>query len=64
MKRTWAEINLDILKNNAENIRKITNPKSKIMAVVKADAYGHGYRECCRALLDGGVDCFAVALTD
>ena len=64
MKRTWAEINLDNLKKNAENIRSITKPDAKIMAVVKADAYGHGYRECCRALLKSGVDSFAVAMTD
>ena len=61
MERTWAEINLDTLKSNIENIRKITDPKAKIMAVVKADAYGHGYLECCRTLLDGGADSFAVA---
>ena len=34
MKRTWAEINLDTLKRNAENIRKITSPDAKVMAVV------------------------------
>ena len=61
MNRTWAEINIDNLKNNAENIRSITRPGAKIMAVVKADAYGHGYRECCRVLLKSGVDSFAVA---
>ncbi len=62
MNRTWAEINIDALKYNASNIRKITNPAAKLMAVVKADAYGHGYREYCRALLESGVDCFAVAM--
>lgn len=62
MNRTWAEINIDALKFNVKNIRKITEPNAKIMAVVKADAYGHGYREYCRALLKYGVDCFAVAM--
>ena len=62
MKRTWAEIDIDALRFNVENIRKITNPNAKIMAVVKADAYGHGYRECCEVLLSCGVDCFAVAM--
>lgn len=61
MERTWAEIDLDALKSNIQNIRKITDPKAKIMAVVKADAYGHGYLECCHTLLEGGADCFAVA---
>ena len=62
MNRTWAEINIDALKYNAENIRKITNRKAKLMAVVKADAYGHGYKRCCKALLECGVDCFSVAM--
>lgn len=61
MERTWAEINLDNLKFNIENIRRITNPKAKVMAVVKADAYGHGYLECCRTLLKNGADCLCVA---
>ena len=64
MNRTWAEINIDALKSNAENIRKITSPDAKIMAVVKADAYGHGYRQCCIELLKSGVDSFAVAMLD
>ena len=40
--RTWAEIDLDALKWNIKEIRKITSPKAMVMAVVKADAYGHG----------------------
>ncbi len=62
MSRTWAEINIEALKYNAENIRKITNPNSKVMAVVKADAYGHGYLRCCKALLESGIDSFSVAM--
>ncbi len=64
MKRTWAEINIDSLKFNLDNIRRVTDSKAKIMAVVKADAYGHGYREYCRALLKNGVDSFGVAMLD
>ena len=41
--RTWAEINLDAIEENYREIRKITDKSAKIMAVVKADAYGHGY---------------------
>ena len=62
MRRTWAEINIDAMKYNVENIRRITSPNAKIMAVVKADAYGHGYRKVCKSLLESGVDCFAVAM--
>ena len=59
--RTWAEIDLDALKYNFDNIRSKLNPETKIMAVVKADAYGHGYGECCKTFLDCGADAFAVA---
>ena len=44
-KRTWAEINLDALQNNMKIIRDFTMPNAQIMAVVKADAYGHGVKE-------------------
>lgn len=60
-KRTWAEIDLDALAFNMQNIRKITNPHAKILAVVKADAYGHGIGECAKTLLENGADRFAVA---
>ena len=60
-KRTWAEINLDALEHNKREIRKITNPNAQIMAVVKADAYGHGVEKCAEVLLKNGADRFAVA---
>ncbi len=63
MNRTWAEVNIDALKNNIRNIKGIIG-KSRLMAVVKADAYGHGYRECCRVMTEVGVDAFAVAMLD
>ena len=59
--RTWAEIDLDALKYNFEGIRSVLEPKTKIMSVVKTDAYGHGYEECCKTLLECGTDAFAVA---
>lgn len=59
--RTWAEINLDALEHNMRQIKKITNPNSLIMAVVKADAYGHGVGECADVLLKSGADRLAVA---
>lgn len=63
-KRTWAEIDLDALAHNMREIRKITNPNAQIMAVVKADAYGHGVKECAKTLLENGADRFAVATLD
>lgn len=63
-KRTWAEIDLDALAYNMRGIRRITVPNAMIMAVVKADAYGHGVGECAKTLLDNGADRFAVATLD
>ena len=57
----WAEINLDSLRHNIIEIRSIVPSKSKIMAVVKANAYGHGSVESSRVLLENGADMLAVA---
>ena len=61
-KRTWAEVDLDAIANNMREIRKITNPNAQIMAVVKADAYGHGFMETAKTLLENGADRLAVAV--
>lgn len=61
-KRTWAEVDLDAIAHNMCEIRKITNPNAQIMAVVKADAYGHGFLEVTRTLLENGADRLAVAV--
>lgn len=45
LKRTWAEIRLDALAHNFRQIRRKVGPDCKIMAVVKADGYGHGDRQ-------------------
>lgn len=60
---TWAEINLENLLFNYKGIKKLAGPNAKIIAVVKADAYGHGI-EAVETLQDEGVDCFAVAFLD
>ena len=62
--RTWAEINMDTLKENIINIRKITNKNAMVMAVVKADAYGHGAVNVANLLLKNGADRLAVADLD
>ncbi len=40
--RSCVEIDLNALKHNFEEIKKATTPGTGILAVVKADAYGHG----------------------
>ena len=60
--RSWAEINLDNLSKNFKIIKNTT--KSKIMAIIKADAYGHGFFPVAKHLIDCGVDYFGVACLD
>jgi alanine racemase len=57
----WSEINLDSLSHNMKAIRSLVPPTSKIMAVVKANAYGHGSVESSRVFLENGADKLAVA---
>ncbi len=61
MSRTWAEINLDNLAENFKILRAKLNPKSKFLAVCKANAYGHGIIECAKKFQDLGADYIAVA---
>jgi alanine racemase len=58
---TWAEINLDNLAFNLHSIREFMGERTKIMAVVKANAYGHGSVECAKRLAAEGSDWFGVA---
>ncbi len=62
MNNTFAQINLRNLQANLNSIRRKT--KTKVMAVVKADAYGHGMLECVKALskLKNRPEYYAVAL--
>jgi alanine racemase len=61
---TWAEIDLDNLAFNFRSVRDFVGRDLKYMAVVKADAYGHGAVECARRLEAEGVDWFGVALPE
>src|SRR5258708_11100658 len=61
---TWAEIDLDALGSNFYVIRERVGPDVKMMAAVKANAYGHGAVECARRLEAEGVDWFGVALPE
>ena len=60
LKRTWVEINLDLLAANYEYIAKLASP-ALVMAVVKADAYGHGDGLVARTLEAKGVRWFGVS---
>lgn len=58
--RTWAEIDIDALIHNFEIIKKESGG-SKLMAVVKADAYGHSVRNIAPVLEEHGAHAFAVS---
>ena len=59
----WAEIDLGAIRNNINEIRKMSG-NSRIMAVIKADAYGHGAVETAKVLAEEGIDFFAVAILE
>jgi len=61
---TWAEIDLDALASNFRLVRERVNAGVKVMAVVKANAYGHGAVACAQRLAAEGADWFAVALPE
>ncbi len=56
--KTWVEISKDAVKHNIGVFRKIIGPKTKLMAVVKSNAYGHGLWDFSRLASDFGVDWF------
>lgn len=62
--KTYAEIDLGALKYNYRKMRDeicSVSPGTRTICVLKADAYGHGAKNCCRALLEEGCRFFAVS---
>lgn len=59
--RAWREIDLEALAHNTWQIREALAPECDLMAVVKAEAYGHGAVPVARRLRKEGVKAFAVA---
>lgn len=60
-RRARAEIDLGALRANVRTLRARVAPHVQVMAVVKADAYGHGAVRCARAALDAGADWLGTA---
>lgn len=60
-RETYIEINLDHIAHNLHSIRAMCGPQTKIGAVVKADAYGHGALELADTLTENGADLLCVA---
>lgn len=61
---TWAEIDLNNLASNFNRVRQRVSPVARVMAVIKANAYGHGAVACARRLASEGADWFGVALPE
>ncbi|MBK6751864.1 MAG: alanine racemase [Acidobacteria bacterium] len=61
---TRCVIDLDALAFNFRSVRSFVGDTIKYLAVVKADAYGHGSIECSRRLEAEGIDWFGVALPE
>ncbi|MCB0172661.1 MAG: alanine racemase [Anaerolineae bacterium] len=57
---TWAEIDLKAIARNVQAVKKRLDPTVGVMAVVKANAYGHGAVEVARAALAAGAEWLAV----
>ena len=60
-RRTWAEIDLNMVEHNYKVIRSCIDENVKLCCVVKADAYGHGARELAALYEKLGADFFAVS---
>ena len=58
--RAWAQINLDCLTANLKKVVALVKPGTKIMAVIKADAYGHGDIRAAKRFLNHGANWLAV----
>lgn len=57
---TWAEVNLDAIAHNVRAIKNYVGPRVKVMAGVKANAYGHGAVPVARTALENGATRLAV----
>lgn len=62
--RVLAEINLDAISYNVKQIRKVTDNKADVMAIVKADGYGFGAVEVSKVALYNGASALGVAISD
>ena len=58
---TWAEIDLNAYAHNIRELRRVTQPQARLMAVVKANGYGHGAIEVARTALQNGAEFLGVA---
>ncbi|MGA7523315.1 MAG: alanine racemase [Acidobacteriaceae bacterium] len=60
----WAEISRSKLVHNYSLLRRLAGPQTEVLAVVKANAYGHGLAECARVLESDGCRWFGVTCVE
>lgn len=60
----WVEINLDAIESNVTSMKRLLPSDTQIMAVVKANGYGHGAEEVAKTAIQAGAKWLAVALLD
>lgn len=58
---SWAEIDLRAIRGNIAEINRVLEPQTGLMAVVKANAYGHGMLEVSKVCIEAGASYLAVA---
>ncbi|MBN1297123.1 alanine racemase [bacterium] len=63
MRLTWAEIDIEAIEHNLRTLRHTVHP-AKIIAIVKANAYGHGIVRVARAAVDAGADYLGVGFLE
>ncbi|BAQ65074.1 alanine racemase [Geminocystis sp. NIES-3709] len=59
--RAWVNINHQALRNNVQELKNFLTSNTQLMAVIKADAYGHGAIKVAETVLNAGVDYLAIA---
>ncbi|MGD9495952.1 MAG: alanine racemase [Armatimonadota bacterium] len=64
MRAAYLEIALDAIRHNVRAIKQMVPPHTQIAAIAKANAYGHGAVEVCRACVQAGAAMLCVAIAD
>ncbi len=64
LRPVWAEIDLEAIRHNIGEIRRLVGPAVAVMAVVKAEAYGHGAVPVAKTVLAAGATWLGVALPE
>lgn len=64
MRPAWVEVDVSAIRENVSAVKSFVGPETGVLAVVKADAYGHGLAPVAQAALDGGAEMLGVAIPE